>query len=123
MTGKRALFLLHLLFAADDLLGHELPYLLVGELFVHASAHDGLAHAPGVAAAGPYYGFGEGSSQAEIAYFNLAVRIYEYVRGLDVSVDHVRGVDVLHAAEQVVHDEDGVVLGQLGLLSEAEELS
>ena len=52
------------------------------------------------------------SGQSEIADLQIASRVQQQVRGLEVTVQHVGGVDVLQAAEDLVQEVADVVVAQ-----------
>ncbi|KAM0859882.1 hypothetical protein ACQ4PT_046899 [Festuca glaucescens] len=53
-----------------------------------------------------------GARQAEVADLEVAVGVEEQVAGLEVPVDHVRRVDVLEPAQQLVQEVLTVLLGE-----------
>ena len=52
------------------------------------------------------------SGQSEIADLQIASRVQQQVRGLEVTVQDVGGVDVLQAAEDLVQEVADVVVAQ-----------
>lgn len=53
------------------------------------------------------------SREAEITYFQRAIRIHQNVGWLDVAVKNIGGVHVVHAAKQLIHEQLNVLIGDV----------
>lgn len=71
---------------------------------------NGIPHAAAIATACPGAAFGQGARQAEVAQFDVEVLGEQDVVWLDVPVDDVGRVDVLEAAQDLVHDFQKILL-------------